>query len=78
MSFSPHSPHELRTPLTSILGWSHLLDNGKLDEQAAKRAVETIVRNAEAQKQLIDELLDISRIIIGKLRLDVGPSNLHR
>ena len=68
--------HELRTPLTSILGWSHLLDNGKLDEQAAKRAVETIVRNAEAQKQLIDDLLDISRIIIGKLRLDIGPVQL--
>jgi len=68
--------HELRTPLTSILGWSHLLDNGKLDEEAAKRAVETIVRNAEAQKLLIDELLDISRIIIGKLRLDVGPVQL--
>src|SRR5678810_75076 len=41
--------HELRTPLTSILGWSHLLTGGKLDEEAAKRAVETIVRNAEAQ-----------------------------
>jgi PAS domain S-box-containing protein len=68
--------HELRTPLTSILGWSHLLDNGKLDEEGAKRAVETIVRNAEAQKQLIDELLDISRIIIGKLRLDVSPIQL--
>ena len=68
--------HELRTPLTSILGWSHLLANGKLDEQGAKRAIETIVRNAHAQKQLIDELLDISRIITGKLRLDVGPVEL--
>ena len=68
--------HELRTPLTSILGWSHLLVNGKLDEQESKRAIETIVRNAQAQKQLIDELLDISRIIIGKLRLDVGPVDL--
>jgi len=59
--------HELRTPLTSILGWSHLLDNGKLDEEAAKRAVETIVRNAEAQKLLIDELLDISEhgLVVG-------------
>jgi len=68
--------HELRTPLTSILGWSHLLANGKLDEQGSKRAVETIVRNAQAQQQLIDELLDISRIITGKLRLDVGPVEL--
>ena len=68
--------HELRTPLTSILGWSHLLVNGKLDEQGSKRAIETIVRNAQAQKKLIDELLDISRIIIGKLRLDVGSVNI--
>jgi len=66
----------LRTPLTSILGWSHLLVNGKLDEQGSKRAIETIVRNAQAQKKLIDELLDISRIIIGKLRLDVGSVNI--
>jgi len=68
--------HELRTPLTSILGWSYLLANGKLDEQGAKRAIETIVRNADAQKQLIDELLDISRIITGKLRLEVVPVEL--
>jgi PAS domain S-box-containing protein len=68
--------HELRTPLTSILGWSHLLANDNLDEQESKRAIETIVRNARAQKQLIDDLLDISRIITGKLRLDVRPVEL--
>ena len=68
--------HELRTPLTSILGWSHLLANDSLNEQESKRAVETIVRNARAQKQLIDDLLDISRIITGKLRLDVRPVQL--
>jgi PAS domain S-box-containing protein len=68
--------HELRTPLTSILGWSHLLAKGKLDEKESKRAIETIVRNAQAQQQLIEELLDISRIITGKLRLDVGPVEL--
>jgi PAS domain S-box-containing protein len=68
--------HELRTPLTAILGWSHLLTDGKLDEQGSKRAIETIARNARAQKKLIDDLLDISRIITGKLRLEVRPVNL--
>jgi PAS domain S-box-containing protein len=68
--------HELRTPLTAILGWSHLLTNGKLDEQGSKRAIETIARNARAQRQLIDDLLDISRITIGKLHLEVRPVNL--
>jgi len=68
--------HELRTPLTSILGWSNLLTIGGLDEQASKRALETIVRNARAQTQLIDDLLDTSRIITGKLRLDVRPLEL--
>ncbi|HXM34993.1 MAG TPA: ATP-binding protein [Pyrinomonadaceae bacterium] len=68
--------HELRTPLTAILGWSHLLIEGKLDEQQCQRAIETIGRNARAQRQLIDDLLDISRIITGKLRLDVSPVEL--
>jgi PAS domain S-box-containing protein len=68
--------HELRTPLTSILGWSKLLVDGNLDDAASKRALGTIVRNARAQKQLIDDLLDISRIITGKLRLDVRPVEL--
>ena len=68
--------HELRTPLSSILGWSKLLADGQLDEQAAELALETIVRSARAQRQLIDDLLDISRIITGKLRLDVRPVEL--
>lgn len=68
--------HELRTPLTSILGWSKLLTDGNLDDVASKRALEIIVRNARAQRQLIDDLLDISRIITGKLRLDVRPVEL--
>jgi PAS domain S-box-containing protein len=68
--------HELRTPLTSILGWSNLLAAGNLDDAAAKSALETIVRNARAQRQLIDDLLDISRIITGKLRLNVQPVEL--
>ncbi|MBA3512983.1 MAG: response regulator [Pyrinomonadaceae bacterium] len=65
--------HELRTPLTSILGWSDLLTTGDLDEVASKRALEIIIRNARAQRRLIDDLLDISRIITGKLRLEVQP-----
>lgn len=63
--------HELRTPLTAILGWAHLLRGGQLDEESATGALETIERNARAQSQLIDDLLDVSRIITGKLRLDV-------
>ena len=68
--------HELRTPLTSILGWSHLLTDGKLDAQQTARAIETIARNARAQGRLIDELLDISRIMTGKLCLDLRAVKL--
>jgi signal transduction histidine kinase/DNA-binding response OmpR family regulator len=65
--------HELRTPLTAILGWSHLLRTGNLPEDTSASALETIERNAKAQSQLIDDLLDVSRIITGQLRLDIGP-----
>jgi PAS domain S-box-containing protein len=65
--------HELRTPLTAMLGWSHLLRTGKLDDKSTAHAVETIERNARAQAQLIEDLLDVSRIITGNLRLDVRP-----
>jgi PAS domain S-box-containing protein len=68
--------HELRTPLTSILGWSHLLTDGRLDKQQTARAIETIARNARAQGRLIDELLDISRITTGKLCLDLRAVKL--
>jgi PAS domain S-box-containing protein len=68
--------HELRTPLTSILGWSNLLTTGNLDDAASKRALEIIVRSARAQRKLIDDLLDISRIMTGKLRLDVRSVEL--
>ena len=64
--------HELRTPLTAIVGWAHLLRGNKLDGQAATDALETIERNARSQTQLIEDLLDVSRIITGKLRLDVS------
>ena len=63
--------HELRTPLTAVLGWTHLLRDGRLDEKAAVHALETVERNAHAQQQLIEDLLDVSRVITGKLRLDV-------
>jgi signal transduction histidine kinase/CheY-like chemotaxis protein len=65
--------HELRTPLTAILGWSRMLRAGNLDEAMRARALETIDRNAQSQSQLIDELLDVSRIITGKLTLSVQP-----
>jgi signal transduction histidine kinase len=68
--------HELRTPLTAILGWSHLLRTNRLDEGNIARALETIERNARSQSQLIDDLLDVSRIITGKLRLELHPVEL--
>ncbi|HVF56805.1 MAG TPA: PAS domain S-box protein [Pyrinomonadaceae bacterium] len=63
--------HELRTPLTAILGWAHLMRAGQVGEKSATEILETIERNARSQAQLIDDLLDVSRIITGKLRLDV-------
>jgi signal transduction histidine kinase/DNA-binding response OmpR family regulator len=68
--------HELRTPLTAILGWSHLLQTKTLDQENMERALETIERNARSQSQLIDDLLDVSRIITGKLRIDMRPVEL--
>jgi signal transduction histidine kinase len=70
--------HELRTPLNAMLGWAQVLRLGKLDEAASARALETIERNARAQAQLIADLLDVSRIITGKLRLDFQPVELRR
>ncbi len=68
--------HELRTPLTSILGWASLIRNKEIDEGNVGRAIETIERNARAQARLIDDLLDVSRIITGNLRLDLRPLDL--
>ena len=68
--------HELRTPLTSILGWASMIRNGEVDGSSAERAIETIERNARSQARLIDDLLDVSRIITGNLRLDLNPLNL--
>ncbi len=69
--------HELRTPLTAILGWAHLMRGGQLEGDGAAKALETIERNARSQAQLIDDLLDVSRIVTGQLRLDVVPVSPH-
>ena len=68
--------HELRTPLNAMLGWTRLLRMGKLDGAAMARALETIERNAHIQEQLIADILDVSRIVTGKLRLDLRPIEL--
>jgi signal transduction histidine kinase/ActR/RegA family two-component response regulator len=65
--------HELRTPLNAVLGWAVTLRTAQLDAATRTRALEAIERNARAQGQLIEDLLDISRIVTGKLRLDVRP-----
>jgi signal transduction histidine kinase len=68
--------HELRTPLNAILGWAHLLGAGELDEANRNKAVETITRNAQLQTQLISDILDMSRITTGKLRLSLASVDL--
>jgi PAS domain S-box-containing protein len=68
--------HELRTPLTAILGWSRMLDPSSISDPMAERALETIRRNAKAQAQIIDDILDVSRIITGKLYLELHPLEL--
>ena len=69
--------HELRTPLTAIMGWSDLLLHGEVDPSKQRRAIETIARNANSQCQLIDDLLEVSRIITGKLRLEFAACELQ-
>ncbi|BAU12248.1 PAS/PAC sensor hybrid histidine kinase [Leptolyngbya sp. NIES-3755] len=69
--------HELRTPLNPILGWIRLLQAGRLDADRMQQAFHTIERNAQLQTQLIDDLLDVSRILRGKLKLDAAPVNLE-
>ncbi len=68
--------HELRTPLNAMFGWVHLLRTGKLDAATVERGLEVLDRNTRAQAQLIDDLLDMSRIVTGKLRLEVRPTEL--
>jgi PAS domain S-box-containing protein len=68
--------HELRTPLNAIVGWGRMIRNTKMDEKGLAHALDIIERNAKLQAQLIDDLLDVSRIISGKLRLTVMPVEL--
>ena len=68
--------HELRTPLTSLLGWSSVLREAKRDEKVLAQGLDAIDRNARMQAQLIDDLLDVSRIVSGKLNLDVRPLDI--
>jgi PAS domain S-box-containing protein len=70
--------HELRSPMSAILGWLQLMKSGKLGEPDRARALETIERNARLQSQLIEDLLDVSRIITGKLEIEAKPVLLER
>jgi signal transduction histidine kinase/ActR/RegA family two-component response regulator len=69
--------HELRTPLTAILGWAGMLRSGRLAPRERDQAMDVIQRNARLQRQLIDELLDVSRIVAGKLELELAPTDLR-
>ena len=68
--------HELRTPLNAIFGWARMLQSAAMDEVTSRRAIDAILRNATAQVQLVEDLLDVSRIITGKMRLDVQSLDL--
>jgi len=68
--------HELRTPLNAVIGWSRMLRSGRLDIDGAQHAFEVIERNAWAQKQIIEDILDVSRVVTGKLQLKIGPLDL--
>jgi PAS domain S-box-containing protein len=70
--------HELRTPLTSILGWAHILAEGSLSEPQARHAAKVIAKSAQSQTRLIDDILDTSRIITGRLKLDVQSVEIER
>jgi signal transduction histidine kinase/CheY-like chemotaxis protein len=70
--------HELRTPLTAIYGWARMLVSGQIRDDQRQRAIEVIERNAQAQTQLVNDLLDVSRAISGKVRLDVRPVDLSQ
>ncbi len=68
--------HELRTPLNAVIGWARMLGSGRLDQDSSKHALEVIERNAWAQKQIIEDILDVSRVITGKLQLNFTPVDL--
>lgn len=69
--------HELRTPLNSILGWARLMKDGELDDSQMSKAVSTIIKNSETQNRLIEDLIDVARIISGKLELEIGEVNVE-
>jgi signal transduction histidine kinase len=69
--------HELRSPLSAILTWASLMREGKLDEARMQRAVESIERNTRLQLRLVEDLLDVSRIISGKMKLEFSVVDLH-
>jgi PAS domain S-box-containing protein len=68
--------HELRTPLNAVIGWSRMLKTGRLDVESSLHAMDVIERNAWAQKQIIEDILDVSRVITGKLQLHLAPVDL--
>ncbi len=70
--------HELRTPMNAVYGWARMLQMGQIDSGTTPRALDAIVRNAHVQLQLIDDLLDVSRIISGKMRLEIRPVDIQR
>jgi signal transduction histidine kinase/CheY-like chemotaxis protein len=71
--------HELRNPLNAIVGWAHVLQNARaMTEAEQRRALESIVRSAKTQARLVDDLLDVARVVSGKLRLNVDVVNLHQ
>jgi signal transduction histidine kinase len=68
--------HELKTPLNSILGWSRLLQGSRLNPDQTNKAVETIIKNAETQNLLIEDLLDVAKVVSGKMELDLAPVHM--
>jgi PAS domain S-box-containing protein len=75
--FLANLSHELRTPMNAIIGWTHLLKSGRLDEAQRQRAMESIDRGARSQAKLIEDLLDVARIVSGKLSLTMTPVDLR-
>jgi PAS domain S-box-containing protein len=76
--FLANLSHELRTPLNAIVGWAGMLRNNKLSPDETRRAIEIIDRNAKAQTQLIESVLDVSRIVSGKLQFDLRPVDVAK
>ena len=68
--------HELRTPLNAVIGWARILKARRIDPESSIHAIDVIERNASAQKQIIEDILDVSRVITGKLQLHLGPVDL--